>query len=120
MALLEKSEIRNITDIAPDKLEAICRFLQGAVYCWCKNRPNEWFAMRDLMGGENFYWEGTPLIALYQKQLDLGKEGDEALKGAAIDSGWILKKVIDEDKRRFETKKKDLVRMYRWDGDSSY
>ena len=39
----------------------IYSFLQGAVYCWCKNFNDKEFALRDLMGGENFEWTGTPL-----------------------------------------------------------
>lgn len=54
-------EIREVAGIQEDEKQAIIHFLQGAVYCWCKNRKNEWFSMRDLMGGDNYFWEGTPL-----------------------------------------------------------
>lgn len=121
MALIEKSEIRNVTGIDSTQLKAIYHFLQGAVYCWCKNRPSEWFALRDLMGGDNYYWDSTPLMSLYEKHKDnIGKVWEDAVSGAAKDSGWILKRVLEDDKRRFDTKKEGLVRMYRWDGDSSY
>jgi len=120
MALIEKSEIRRVTGIAESDVDAIKYFLQGAVYCWCKNCPEKWFAMRDLMGGENFYWYRTPLYVLYKKHINLGKENEEAINDAAKDSGWILKRVIEDDKRLFETQKYGLVRMYKWDGDSSY
>ncbi len=121
MALIEKSKIQNVTGIDERQRNTIFCFLQGAVYCWCKNRPNEWFAMRDLMGGDNYYWEGTPLLSLYQKHYDiLGKASEDAVTAAAKDSGWLLKRVIEDDKRIFHTKKEGLVRMYKWDGDSSY
>jgi len=94
----------------------ICNFLQGAVYCWCKNRKDEWFSMRDLMGGDNFYWEETPLMALFEKHKALGKDDESAMKEAGKESGWLLKHVIDKDKREFETKKEDLIRKYRWNG----
>lgn len=58
-------KIRDVTSISDSEKEDILNFLQGSVYSWCKNRPNEWFSLRDLMGGENYYWEGTPLQALY-------------------------------------------------------
>lgn len=74
--------------------------------CWCKNRSDEWFSIRDLMGGDNFYWEGTPLICLWEKNKDVVAAGKDA--------GWLLKKVISDDKRTFETKKEELVRKYRW------
>lgn len=57
----------------------------------------------------NYYWEGTPLLTLYQKHKDvLGKEWEDAVTGAAKDSGWLLKRVIEDDKRNFKTKKEGL------------
>src|SRR5574344_1122657 len=103
MALIETSEIRNVYGITKEQEEKICSFLQGAVYCWCKNRPDEWFSMRDLMGGENYYWEETPLIALYEKH----QNKETAIADAGKDSGWLLKKVISDDKRSFHTKKEE-------------
>lgn len=58
--------VRGFRDIQMLEMRA---FIQGAVYCWCKNRPDEWFAARDLFGGENYYWEGTPLMPLYDYYL---------------------------------------------------
>jgi len=116
MSLLEKSEIREVQGISNQQKLRIIDFLQGAVYSWCKNRANEWFSMRDLMGGDNFYWEGTPLYELFQKHINLGKNADDAIGAAGKDSGWILKKVIVNDKRKFETKKEELIRKYRWNG----
>lgn len=50
----------------------------------------------------------------------LNKDVEDAVKDAAKDSGWLLKKVIINDKRKFYTKKEGLVRQYKWDGDASY
>ena len=49
-------------------------FLQEAVYCWCKNRKDEWLAVRDLLGGDNHYWQGIPLIPLYDYYLNDDEE----------------------------------------------
>lgn len=27
----------------------------SSCYCWCKNRKDEWFAARNLLGGDNYY-----------------------------------------------------------------
>ena len=108
------SELREVSGISDIEKQRIFDFLQGAVYCWCKNRKDEWFSMRDLMGGDNYYWEGTPLLVLYLKHENAGKDWELAVKDAGKDSGWILKKVISEDKRTFETKKEELIRKYRW------
>ncbi|MCB9360672.1 MAG: hypothetical protein H6587_03465 [Flavobacteriales bacterium] len=113
MALIPLSEIREVYGITPEENREIFVFLQGAVYCWCKNRPDEWFSMRDLMGGENFDWTGTPLSKLYDKHIQT-KSDMAAIEDAGKDSGWILKKVVTKDIRTFETKKEDLIRKYRW------
>lgn len=114
MSLLPKSEIREVYEITDEEKQRIIDFLQGAVYCWCKNRPDEWFSMRDLMGGKNYYWQGTPLLVLYSKHENKGKPWETAIKDAGKDSGWILKKVINNDQRKFETKKEELIRKYKW------
>jgi len=67
MALVKDSKLRKDFGISSEDLKAIKNFLQGAVYCWVKNRKDEFFAARDLMGGDNFNWHGTPLYCLYEK-----------------------------------------------------
>ena len=110
MALITPSQIRNVTGITDEQKRRISDFLQGAVYTWCKNRKDEWFSLRDLMGGDNYYWEGTPLIPLYEKHV----AAPDAVERAGKDGGWLLKKMIDADTRKFETKKEELIRKYRW------
>lgn len=116
MALIPPSPIYTVNGISPEEEQRIRDFLQGSVYCWCKNRANEWFALRDLMGGTNYFWRGTPLIALWNKHKIAGLSNDDAVEAAAKDGGWLLKRVIDDDRRTFETNKEALVRMYRWTG----
>lgn len=113
MALNQESEVREVTGISEDEKQCICYFLQGAVYCWCKNKDRGWFALRDLMGGENYYWQGTPMLALYHKH-----EGQalDPVNEAGKDAGWLLKSVIASDKRLFDTKVEALVRHYKWIG----
>ncbi len=104
--LLENSEVKEVRWITKEQKMRIVDFIQGAVYCWCKNKPDEWFSIRDLMGGENTFWEGTPLMPLWAEEENHDKAGKTA--------GMILKKVIAEDQRRFDTKKENLVRKYKW------
>jgi hypothetical protein len=82
------SDLREVHGITDEQREAIAHFMQGAIYSWAKNRPNEPFAVRDLMGGENFFWDGTPLIVLYEKHIALGKSNDAAIEDAAKDLGY--------------------------------
>lgn len=110
MAFTPHSLVRDVHGITEEQKTRIRDFLQGAVYCWCKNRPDEWFSMRDLMGRENCDWKGTPLIVLSEKHQDQ----DDAVERAGKESGWLLKRVIDDDNRDFETKEEELIRKYRW------
>lgn len=116
MALINtaETELRDVFGLSQQEKQRIEDFLQGGVYCWCKNRKHEWFSMRELMGGDNYHWQGTPLLALYEKHISKGKDWELAVKDAGKDSGWLLKKVISEDKRLFETKTEDFIRKYRW------
>ena len=113
MSFRELQEVRTITGISDHDLEKCRVFLQGAVYCWCKNRKNEWFALRDLVGGDNTEWDGIPLDAVYQKHI-ANLAPDRAYAEAARDAGWILKRVIADDQRVFDTQILDEVRHYQW------
>ena len=82
--LTDDSKIRDFHGITDEQKQGIRDFLQGAVYSWCKNRKDEWFAARDLLCGDNYYWQGTSMIALYEKSEDVEQAGKDA--------GWLLKK----------------------------
>jgi hypothetical protein len=116
MALVAPSEVRDVHGITDGQKSLIKAFMQGAVYCWVMNRKDEWFAVRNLVGGENFEWSGTPLIVLYEKHIRLGKGRDAAIEQAAIDLGWLTKAVLSEDKRTFEVGDAGMARAYRWVG----
>ena len=116
MPLATPSELRDVTGITDAEKSAIKTFMQGAVYCWVKNRKGQQFAVRDLMGGENFEWEGTSLQVLYEKHIKQGKSNDAAIESAAKDLGWLVKTMLSEDKRTFEADKGGLVSVYRWIG----
>jgi hypothetical protein len=106
--------VRDIAGLPEHDEALITAFLQGAVYCWVKNRKNEPFALRDLVGGDNTIWITTPLEVLYQRQIDMGKTTDEAHAQAGKDAGWLLKKVLRDDGRRFDSTKEALVSHYTW------
>lgn len=91
-------------------------FLKGAVYCWCKNRKGEWFATRDLLGGDNYYWQGTPLIDLFTHYLHQGYSEEEAVFMAGKDAGKLMMEMLEDDKRTYETRSA-FTREYRWTGE---
>ncbi|MDR2434364.1 MAG: hypothetical protein LBD47_07330 [Treponema sp.] len=114
MIVKGEDTIREVAGLSQEERERISAFLQGAVYCWCKNRKEEWFSMLELMGGDNNDWTGTPLQMLHDKEIENGKSKEEAYDNAGKNSGWLLKKVIFDDKRRFETEETPINRRYRW------
>ena len=114
-----QQQIRDVFGIKKHKKKCIKSFLQGAVYCWCACKGTEWFSLRNLAGGVNYQWNGNPLFHLYKKHRKLGKNDDESIRAAGKDAGWLLKMVISEDNRTFETKTEGLIRMYRWDGSTA-
>ncbi len=114
MTLITKSEIRQVKVPSSLERQRIYDYLQGAVYCWCNNKMGEWFSARDFLGGENFDWHGTPMFILYNKHKSKGKTDKQSILDAGKDAGWILKKVINDDQRNFETKRESLIRKYRW------
>lgn len=78
----------------------ILSFLQGSVYCWCKNRKNEPFAARDLLGGDNYYWQDTPMMALYEYY----RAGDDAATSKfAITDEKTLTKLLNGLCQRYYT-----------------
>lgn len=108
-------------DLSSENIERIKIYLQGAVYCWCKNCKNEniepsWFAARDLFGGDNYYWEGTPLYELYLWHLN--NNAEDPVNMAGRDVGNLLKEILYNDKRSFYTRE-GYTREYQWDGKQS-
>lgn len=110
MSLTSESPVRKVTGLTEEASKRACDFLQGAVYCRCNSHPHEWFSLRDLMAGLNSKWDGTPLQVLYKKH----QHTEGALERAGQDGGRLLKQVIADDSRRFDTRKAELVRQYRW------
>jgi hypothetical protein len=115
--LIEKSEIREVNGISKEEKQRIIDFLHGAVYSWCNNNKDTWFSARDFLGRDNYFWQGTPMIVLYEKHQASGKKWEDSFKQAGKEAGWLLKKVIGADKRNFETKKIEQIRKYRWTGE---
>ncbi len=101
-----------VAQIDKNQRELIEAFVQGAVYCHCKiSEKGTSFAARDLFGGDNYYWQGTPLIALYQWHEN--NDADDPVGMAGKDLGWILLGVLAKDKRHF-SKSKEYTNVYEW------
>ena len=105
-------KIYNISaKISKEEKERILCFIQGAVYSFCKNNQGKEFAARDLFGGVNNDWGGTPLQVLYNWHANNNADNPEDLAGK--DVGWLLLEVIKNDSRKFN-KIKEHVNYYEW------
>jgi hypothetical protein len=114
MALTNHGTTRNVSGLTNEQTRLIKAFLQGAAYTWIKNSPGVPFAARDLVGGINADWNGTPLQALYEKHTNAGKTHDQAFEAAAIDLGWLLKSALADDARFFDVDPTGYASEYVW------
>jgi len=115
--LIPDSDVVDVNGISEEDKQRIMAFLQGAVYCWCKHNREEWFSLRTFSGGENYNWQGTPLYVLFEKhRKNMGNDEATCVRGAGLDAGAILKKVLREDRRVFETRYDERSREYHWIG----
>lgn len=97
--------------ISIEEQQRIKDFIQGAVYCCCKNNKGKLFSARDLFGGDNYDWSGTPLIALFDWHSTNGSKNPVEMAGKDI--GWLLLDVICRDIRMFEIVE-GYTHEYRW------
>lgn len=114
--LTVKSVNRDVRGINEDDKLRIKVYLQGAIYSWCNDNKKKWFSARDFLGGDNNHWQGTPLFVLFEKHKNMGKNDLKSIKDAGKDAGWLMKKVISDDKRIFDTKVEQRIRKYCWNG----
>jgi hypothetical protein len=113
MLIGDNTKTQEVHGLSEQEEQSIRSYLQGAVYCWCNTKEQEWFSARDFLGGENFFWEGTPCYVLYRRHIDAGQTPEYAFSEAARSAGLLLKSVLAEDNRTFETET-DYARRYRW------
>lgn len=100
----DNTEVREVRVLTASQREFIKSYLQGAVYCWCNTKGEEWFAARDFLGGDNYFWESTPVCVLYDHFMQSSDEDhDYAFNEAAKSAGRLLKQVHAEDARTFDT-----------------
>lgn len=134
--LIGESKSRPIEGLSEESHQRIMDFLRGAVYGWCITRKRDWFTLKDLFGGINYRWQGTPLYILHeipgsddsaQSASSARKEGGPVggasggADSAGRNAGLLLKRVLIEDERRsFRTVKDGTTRRYCWTGDDKY
>lgn len=71
------------------------------------------FTLKDLVGGENWNWDNSPLIILYQYYIENNRHKEEAFRLAAIDAEKLLASALSEDKDKYEFLAEYPVNAYR-------
>jgi len=99
-----------------ERLALAIAFLRGSVYAWCNVMKDKPFRFATFAGGDNYYWDETELYYLYDKQKSAGSANDDsALREAAKEGGGLLRYMLSEDRRKFETWiSEDGRREYAW------
>lgn len=109
---------KHVRGISQECLDKMIAQLKGLVVGYCTNNPYRQFSVRNILGGENFVWVGTPLQGLYDKHINEGKSDAEAIAAAGQDAGRLLKRAIIEMKgRTFVLGDAGLANGYIWKGD---
>lgn len=116
----------NVTQLDEHQRALILAYLQGMVNMWITINGTKIFAVRDFVGGQNYYWGGTPLISIWndcqatakQKYPNADQEEIDKIAHAqsAIAAGHFLKRVLIESKHNF-TENKGVVKNYAWQGE---
>jgi hypothetical protein len=113
--IIESSlQTRRVNGLAAVDLQQIDAFLLGILNARLQANPNDWFSLRDMLGGQNRIWDDTPMQRLYEKQLNNNVPEPAAVKRAGQEAGRLFARVIVADSRRFRTKKDKMIRHYQW------
>lgn len=116
--LIGDSNFKEVWGFEESQKQRMRDYLLGAVQVWCRDRHEEWFAARDLLGGANNHWQGTPLMPLYEYYLARRNDDNEyAVRQAGRAAGHLLKRVLIEDRKRTYETRKGYTREYRWVGE---
>lgn len=93
-------------------MQAIRNQIITSVNNWCFKNASKPFAVRDLFGGANNNWKGTPIDELYSRQIKMCKSPRESHAQAAKDLGKIVKNVLEAEVRVFKVISGGRVLLY--------
>ncbi|MGL4986241.1 MAG: hypothetical protein ACRC5H_03780 [Treponemataceae bacterium] len=83
------------------QISAIEAHILNLVNTWCINNGSKKFTIRDFAGGQNYNWNGTPLIDLYNWHRNNNSTDPEY--DAGMDAGRILKRILCKNTKAFNT-----------------
>lgn len=91
--------VRGYTD--DEQNAAIVKLLTRMYNAVLNVAPDRPFTLRDVVGGHNRDFAGTPLQIIYDKYLIEYGDRQTAYSKTARDVGWFLIRALDEDERVF-------------------
>ena len=101
MLVNETYEERNVNSVTENQKKEVKEFLACLVRIWCLTTPEKSFTCSELLN--NADWEKKPLCYMYDYYKKQGESDEEAKNHDSVDIGWLLKEVISEMPRKFET-----------------
>lgn len=111
MSLTSNSRLKKpVAKITAGELEKAKAYIHGAVYYWCNNKKDDWFFAGDLFGKDNYFWNTTPLHPIWKWHNARGAKDPVLMAGR--DVGSILKEILKNDTRTFDTRK--VARRQGW------
>ena len=104
--------IYNISaDLPQQEIEMAKAYIRDAVITFCQNNPGQSFAVRDLFGGENRDWRGTPLQAIYEYHAAAGAANPR--DNAGKDVGKLMKIVLSKEDGYYIQSQSGKTKLYR-------
>lgn len=104
MLVNETYEERNINSVTESQKKEVKEFLACLVRIWCLTTPEKSFTCAELLKIlNNADWQKKPLCYMYDYYKNKDESDEEAKNHDSVDIGWLLKEVISEMPRKFET-----------------
>ena len=101
MLVNDTYEERNVNSVTESQKKEVKEFLEWLVRIWCLTTPEKSFICSELLN--NVDWQKQLLCYMYDYYKNQGESDEEAKNHDSVDIGWLLKEVISEMPRKFET-----------------
>lgn len=98
-------------DLPQQEIEMAKAYIRDAINTFCQNNLRQSFAVRDLFGGENGDWQGTPLQAIYEYHI--AARASDPKDSARKDVGKLMKIVLSEEDGYYIQSQGGKTKLYR-------
>lgn len=111
MAFVTDEKLWNVSGITTAERRGVEAFIKSKVDAWITARGSDAFEVRDLLADVDPTWKGTPLRALTDHyRLSCNEASAREKAGRAL--GKLVKSILNDDRRLFETSSEGRARSY--------